>query len=467
MTVRAKYSAFAIVGVSATGALLPRIPAEISLPAAVGMGLVAVYLGFRRALAPAGAFVALIGLTLLGVMVLPYLMSVAAVPVAVRYLLAIGIVGLGVGMRPQGFQVTTKHALIVAFLAFQLIPLMLADDPAFALLRLANWAMFVPLAFIVWRPRWLGTVTVYALATGLVLVLGAALQILGAVGGVWGGIAVGPDSPGLLAERAPRLTSFLQNPNDLGLAMVVLLTLALALSIRQPGSGRARTAAIVLAVVFGAVLISTSSRGAILAMPVVIAFTVLAGRGDMRSGVVVIGVTLAALVLGLVAFSGARTGVSSIYDLLSGQDQGALVRLDVWGQRLETTGVPLLGTGYGAFIGTGPGPFDLANRQAIYALTTVDNGWLKLIFEEGVVGTSLFALVLLTALMRAWRLAREPNTRSLGIVLGGSLLAISLRALSADIFDINPWNMVIWLVVGLSFFSDADGPVPRGQRSAR
>jgi len=37
-------------------------------------------------------------------------------------------------------------------------------------------------------------------------------------------------------------------------------------------------------------------------------------------------------------------------------------------------------------------------------------------------------------------------------------VALGVRALSADVLDINPWNFLVWLLVGLAFTATSEGP---------
>jgi uncharacterized membrane protein len=114
----------------------------------------------------------------------------------------------------------------------------------------------------------------------------------------------------------------------------------------------------------------------------------------------------------------------------------------------------LFGAGYGGYAESGRlKRFDLANqkaRQRALIGVTVDNGWLKLFLEEGLLGLGLFLAIFSAALWRSFS-ARRGAERVLALTTGAVLVALGVRALSADVLDINPWNFLIWLLVGLAF----------------
>ncbi|MDQ3435228.1 MAG: hypothetical protein M3481_11215 [Actinomycetota bacterium] len=114
----------------------------------------------------------------------------------------------------------------------------------------------------------------------------------------------------------------------------------------------------------------------------------------------------------------------------------------------------LFGAGYGGYAEPGRlSRFDLANqraRQRAQIGVTVDNGWLKLFLEEGLLGLGLFLAIFVAALWRSFS-ARRSAERVLALTTGAVLVALGVRALSADVLDINPWNFLVWLLVGLAF----------------
>src|SRR5262249_51250973 len=153
---------------------------------------------------------------------------------------------------PQG-----ARAAILGFCAYQGIAIVAAPSLGYGLLRAANWLMFVPLAFLRYRAHALRVVTAFTLLSGSFLAAGVILQAGGWLGGTWGGFQTG--------ERAytTRYTSFLLNPNDLGLAMLAVSLTAFALaSVRR---GRARQILIAVAATAGVLMLLSSSRGALAA----------------------------------------------------------------------------------------------------------------------------------------------------------------------------------------------------------
>ena len=121
----------------------------------------------------------------------------------------------------------------------------------------------------------------------------------------------------------------------------------------------------------------------------------------------------------------------------------------------------VFGAGYGGYAQPETlSRFELANQQArrkAQIRATVDNGWLKLFLEEGLLGTGVFLAIFAAALWRSFS-ARRTAQRVLGLTTGALLVALGVRALSADVLDINPWNFLVWLLVGLAFTATSEGP---------
>jgi hypothetical protein len=142
--------------------------------------------------------------------------------------------------------------------------------------------------------------------------------------------------------------------------------------------------------------------------------------------------------------------IGSVVQIAKGEDASATVRLAGWWARISHAGNLLIGAGYGGYGQVqGIDMTQATQRSTLYGSTTVDNGWLKLGLEEGILGVVLLAGIFAYALRRAVWLGRRQDTWALGAIGGSVLVALAFRALTVDILDINPWNFFIWLPVGV------------------
>jgi O-antigen ligase len=363
---------------------------------------------------------------------------------------AIGAVELNRDL-PRG-----AKAVLLAFCAYQGVVLVAAPSLSYGLIRAVDWLMFVPLAFFRFRAHALRVVVAFTLLSGSVLAMGVLLQASGRLGGTWGGFQI--------AERAytRRYTSFLLNPNDLGLTMIAVSLTALALATVR--SGRARRALIATAAAAAIVMLLSSSRGALAAAVALVPFLALTrAQRTLRQLAVMLA---AALLLTLAAVPGLRhplsRTVASFIQIRDGRDLSVNEREHRWKTALALRTAPLIGSGYGGYATDAIDGFTVAGRQDAYRGATVDNSWLKLWLEEGAVGVLLLATLLTSAIRAAWRAARRARDAT-GIAAGGFLIALVVRSTSVDIFDINPWNFAIWLAVAIAFSLEAHRVV--GERS--
>jgi len=353
--------------------------------------------------------------------------------------------------------------LVLAFALYQLVALLGSGNATYGAIRLINWVMFVPIVFVVWDSRLLRTAMAACFSAGVLLALGIALQYLGVLEGTWGGQLL-QGIAGAAPVYSLRYTSFMQNPNDLGLAMVSLTVAALLVS-GAPGHGPTwRGAFVGAACVMAAGLVLSGSRGALLTLPLLSLYLVAVRRpwvilqligvvGLMTVGILTMSVTSPTAVTSPTVPALAPSvaaNIGSVVQIAKGEDASATVRLAGWWARISHAGNLLIGAGYGGYGQVqGIDMTQATQRSTLYGSTTVDNGWLKLGLEEGILGVVLLAGIFAYALRRAVWLGRRQDTWALGAIGGSVLVALAFRALTVDILDINPWNFFIWLPVGV------------------
>jgi O-antigen ligase len=350
--------------------------------------------------------------------------------------------------------------LIVAFAAYQLVALVGVPGSAYSAARAINWVMFVPLAFVRLDQRSQRVLVAAALVSGAVLVFGVALQLAGLIGFTWGGLTLG--GAGQFEHHARRYTSFTLNPNDLGLAMLILAVVVHAVTRERTTTWRLRLLGSLLASVCLAVVFMTSSRGALIGL-VLLGFYwfAIARRTGHYPVAVITGVVVALIALPFLVPSVAPSinkAISSVPGIFHGSDDSAQARRLRWGDVLGSDRNFVTGVGYGGFGDAPAGASVLAvsGTQDSGSLT-IDNGWLKLLLEEGLVGVLLFASVILAGVRSALGAMRHGAARVPAVIASSILLLMAFRGASVDSFDINPWNAVLWLALALSY-SDAAEP---------
>lgn len=318
---------------------------------------------------------------------------------------------------------------------------------AYAMSRAANWLMFAPLLLVRWTERATRSMITGLLASVWVLAAGIVVQAFGLLTGTWGGL---PRMEAGATTWATRYTSFTQNPNDLGLIAAISAMFALAGAVTTT---HRRTRLVAGSSAFVAVLmcLATGSRGGFVAMVLGLTFVLaFAGRRVippwpmMLASVATIALVLALTPAGTTVY---RT-VASVADIANGDDQSASNRTSLWADRFAAFDRPILGEGFGGYVGRS-GASDEAGLPSSrrHVDTTVDNGWLKLWLEAGSVGLTLFCAIVLVGIRSGFR-SRSIWARC----AAAGLCLLALRAGSADILDINPWNYYWWLLLGLASY---------------
>jgi O-antigen ligase len=338
-------------------------------------------------------------------------------------------------------------ATLVASLVFAAV---LGASASFGITRFVNWVMFVPLLFAAFhRPAMRGAAFGVVVAAA-VQMIGVLLQATGLFGGLWGGLRLTP------GQWLTRYTGFILNPNDLALLLsLAVIVAAAALMTGLPGRLKYLLGALIVVFLWGVIL--TGSRGGIVAVGLGIA-VLLAARG-LRA--LAVGTVLAA-VAGAYLYTSTAIGVvrvlESLGEIVRGQDPSTIQRAQVWEDRMagyDLTDIAL-GRGFGGYA---PHLFgrvtELDIPAEILVLGTVDNGWLKLGLESGIVGVVALAAVMLTALSCGLVRARSLNNGLAGAATAACLVALLWRSTSVDLLDANPWNAWICLAVGLGLATGA------------
>lgn len=343
------------------------------------------------------------------------------------------------------------HLAWLAFTWVALVGAMALGSPDLVqgISRAVNWLMFMPLlALAPHRGHW-PIVVKSVFITCWVHILAVGAQLLGVLGGTWGGILTsGTDYDPEARNYLTRYTGLVFNPNDLGLVLSLGVMVALIVASHRPTRV---WFAIPSAVVFTVGIVLTGSRGALTALVLGIA-VLLVFLPTFHRLLVISFATIGAITL-MTREGETRLVVDSIADILSGQDHSANVRRTLWSDYLNQADNLLLGGAFGATVR------DTAAQSAPTPthIATVDNSMLKLLLEGGGVSVLVF-LALLAAVYLPLLARRSTRDRyAAGAILALAIM-IAFRSLSVDLFDINPWNAIIWLFAGLAVGLGAQPP---------
>lgn len=368
------------------------------------------------------------------------------------------VLGLGVllaiahgSLRLRNPLGSAVHLLLAGFFFWQVVVFIAGPLSAYAASRLLNWLLFAPIAFVVLSPRQTRLLTQAILLSGATLLFGVVLQILGLLQGTWGGSLVRGVGALYLSSREVdiRYTSFLQNPNDLGAVIVIVAAVA---SIRLGSDRLGRNGRFLLLLLLGAcalALIHTDSQAAYLSFAFVA--LALAATRVVRFPAYMVGV---ACVLGvLAAVLVPRVGATllsvphSTYASIAGEDINADLRSERWTRLLAASPGGALGAGFGGYDPSPPSALGGEGLREQQTRLTVDNGWLKLYLESGVIGLALLSLGIALQLAAGLRTMRLNAAHAVGVVI---LLSVAVRGLTADVFDVNPWNFLVWVALALT-----------------
>jgi O-antigen ligase len=339
-------------------------------------------------------------------------------------------------------------ALLVLSLAVSTIG---AASAGYGLARVINWSMFLPLIWLAVRKPDIKGAAFGLVATCVFQMVGIALQVTGLMGGTWGGLLTsGTTYNPETSSWLKRYTGFIWNPNNLALILACGIIVLAACMLGKVGA-RVRIGSLTLIAVFTVGVISTGSRGGLVAIALGVGVLLMAaGRRGLALGVVAVGLGTTAYVV-----SGSQELdrlIASFAEIVSGTDASATQRRGVWLDWFQSAegGKWVLGNGFGGYAAD-----IFANQRgldidpALARMATVDNSWLRILLESGIVGVLGMALTMLSPMFSS--LTRSTGERRVwGIAAGAILVALLWRSVSVDMFDQNPWNAVVFLIVGLA-----------------
>ncbi|MFC4395226.1 O-antigen ligase family protein [Arthrobacter sedimenti] len=344
-------------------------------------------------------------------------------------------------------------ALLLLTLAMSTIG---AASTGYGFARLLNWVMFIPLLWLAFRKPDVRGAGFGLVGTSIFQMIGVGLQLAGLMKGTWGGLLTSgatynPETSAWLK----RYTGFIMNPNNLALVLTcAVIVLAACLLAQLPG--KTKVGLLGLMGLFTVGIVLTGSRGGLVAVALgVIILFLAAGKRGIAIGMSVVSLAVIAYVI-----TGSRELdrlLESFVEIVSGTDASAVQRSGVWVSRLQTTenGNVIIGSGFGGyapelFAGQHGLDVDPANaRQA-----TVDNSWIKILLESGVLGVLGMAVTMLPPMCSAlWK--SKSDRRLWGIASGAVIAALLWRSLSVDMLDQNPWNAFVFLAVGFAAASAA------------
>jgi putative inorganic carbon (HCO3(-)) transporter len=330
-------------------------------------------------------------------------------------------------------------ASLVLFAAWAAVSLVWAERPsegASSLSRFAlNFVLF-PIALAAVRvPR-------HVLALFAVFVAGAL------VSAVYGML-----SPAAAAEVATgRLSGVGLNPNQLGQLLVVAIVLAGTFATNRRSPGVLRLAALAAAVVAAVGLYMTLSRGAILGLAVALLVAPFAvGRGR-RAGTLVL---VAAALLVTVGWFAAFAPEGAAERITHPEREGGSGREELW--RLSWRIVedhPIRGVGAGNFPVSSihyllrPGRTD-QDQYIIDTPKVPHNIYLQVLSELGIVGLTLFAVILASslhcALLAAHKFARRKE-QMMELLARGLFISL-VGLLAAEFFSSQLFSKQLWLLL--------------------
>ena len=264
------------------------------------------------------------------------------------------------------------------------------------------------------------------------------------------GIATRPSEYAAGASTVDRLSGTIGDPNQLAALLVIGFVLGCGLAITSPRSSIARLAACVGGGISMLGLLLTVSRGGLVSFGAGIIAAILLARG-YRTVMLVGALTLAFTVFGYFHYLAPPTARQH----LSAADGGA-GRTDVWrvGWRMVEAH-PVEGVGAGNF-GTAslhylarPGILRTAT-EIVESPKVAHNLYLSFLAEFGVVGLSLFLIVVVSSLGAGVRAASEfarLDDTSMEVLTRTVLVAL-ISLLAAVFFLSDQFDKWLWILIG-------------------
>jgi O-antigen ligase len=274
-------------------------------------------------------------------------------------------------------------------------------------------------------------------------VIGAALSVAGVIAGVGAPVA------DVNSDVALRLGGGVVDPNFLAAGIVPAMALAAGLIrwSRSPGS-RLFLGGVLLFLAIG--LLSTGSRGGLIAAGVAVVVTLAVSRGRR----VQLGVAAAVMIVvgGLWVATSSPESWERIRSFDSGNGREDLWQI-AWSMSEDH---PVNGVGLNNFREESDEYFRRPGRLGSPELILdnphlVHNIYLQALAETGIVGLTLFAGFLIACLGASWRAGREleRDGEPRLAMLAAAVLTAQVAALTASIFLSNGYDTRLWLTLAL------------------
>lgn len=340
---------------------------------------------------------------------------------------------------------------ILLLLALGVAALLSPIGLAYGISRLINWILFGSLVALFNRRPNVRALAVGCLLSAGIQSVGVLLQMQGRLGGTWGGGLISGTTYNRATSRwLTRYTGFVLDPNNLAIIMSLGAVAAVAVlaATKSPLMKVTMLGGLAGCV---AVLVSTGSRGGLLALPLglFVYATYVGARAIVR---LAIAAAVGAYLFVSVQWSSLSLLLGSLEEALGGRDASLIQRFGVW-QSYELDGFGYLtGTSFGgyntsALSGSG---WDVSREAARAA--TVDNAWLKLYLETGLLGVAVLFSVVLVAIASLHRARSNGSDRVVGAALAAALVILLWRSISTDVFDVNPYNALLPLLLGACYW---------------
>jgi O-antigen ligase len=299
--------------------------------------------------------------------------------------------------------------------------------------------------------RWLPNATLFVIVFAGVRTRDQLYWVLGAfvvgafVSAIYGLVVPAPPSD------LGRLEGAGGDPNETAAALVAAAALAIALAVSWRGKPFMRLVAIVTAPLCAFASLLTLSRGGLVAFgAALIAAVLMAGR--RRAQMLVLAVVSASLAVGYFAFFAPASAVERVTEV-----HGGTGRTDIWKVGLRMVrGAPLQGIGAGNFPIVSihyllePGAL-LRGDFIVDKPKVAHNTYLEVLAELGIVGLTLFLIVIFFAIgcaVRAARYAAKLKDREIDIMARALVVALA-SLLAANFFISREYSKQLWLLLAL------------------
>lgn len=426
------------VGLAAFVGLLAGLDPRLAIAGALGCGFVLIVFSDLATGVALFGFISFLELLQLG--------SVLSVGKAAGGLLALSWLAL-IATRPdhksdflsEHPNVSTVLALFLGWGAFSVLWSVNPSATAGAVGRYALNVLLFLIVFTAIRTRRQATIVVAGFVAG------------GATAALYG-ILTGANSSVVYAGR---LNVSGLDPNELGSLLVAGLALSVGLAANLRGRPDLKVAVIASGFLCLVGLFFTVSRGAVLALVVANAAAIIFGGRWRWRILAVSGVILVATIYYFAALAPPESR-ARITSTTAGETRVEEGRTTIWdiGWRMIQAD-PVKGVGAGNFRDEAPrfliqpGAVTRSDQILLETPQVAHNTYLEVLAELGIVGLSMFALLLLFCVGSAHAAARAFSARGDpgGDALARALMIAMIGTLTADIFISQEFNKQLWLLL--------------------